>query len=130
MLHGFVYLKTDGIYKDIAKDVETMFGTSNYKSDSILAKGKNKNIIGLMKDELDGKIMAKFVGLRAKPFSYLIDDGSKDKKAKGTKRWVIKKLKFENHKNCLEATQLDNKKNYLEKRKIDIDSLKKILKSS
>ena len=38
-----------------------------------------------MKDELSGKIMAKFVGLRVKPYSYLIDDGSEDKKAKGTK---------------------------------------------
>ena len=50
-----------------------------------------------MKDELVGKIMKKFVRLRAKAYSYLIDDGSEDKKTKGTKRCVIKKkLKFEN----------------------------------
>ena len=49
-----------------------------------------------MKDELDGKIMTKFVGLKAKTYSYLIEDGRKDKKAKGTKKCVIKrKLKFE-----------------------------------
>ena len=54
--------------------------------------------------------MTKFVGLRAKTYSYLIDDGSEDKKAKSTKKCVIKrKLTFENYKNCLEATQLDNK---------------------
>ena len=76
-----------------------------------------------MKDELGGKIMTKFVGLRAKTYSYLIDDGSEDKKAKGTKKCVIKrKLKFENYKNCLEATQLDNKIKYLEKNKINTDS--------
>ena len=46
------------------------------------------------------------VGLTAKTYSYLIDDSAEDKKAKGTKKWVIKKLKFENYKNCLEATQL------------------------
>ena len=41
----------------------------------------------------------------------LIDDGSEDKKAKGTKKCVIKrKIKFENYKNCLEATQLEKKK--------------------
>ena len=53
--------------------------------------------------------MTKFVGLRAKTYSYLIDDSSEDKKAKGTKKCVIiRKLKFENYRNCLEATQLEN----------------------
>ena len=78
-----------------------------------------------MKDELDRKIMKEFVGLRAKTYSYLIDDGSEDKKAKDTKKCVIKrKLKFEDYKNCLEATQLENKINHLDKNKIEVDSLK------
>ena len=51
-----------------------------------------------MKGGLGGKIMAKFIGLRAKTYSYLIDDGGEDKKAKGTKKCVRKrKLKFENY---------------------------------
>ena len=63
--------------------------------------------------------MAKFVGLRAKTYSYLIGDSSEDKKAKSTKKCVIKrKLKFENYKDCFEATQLENKINYLEKIKL------------
>ena len=50
--------------------------------------------------------MTKFVGLRAKTYSYLIDDGNEDITAKGTKKCAIKrKLKFENYKNCLEGTQ-------------------------
>ena len=53
-------------------------------------KGKNKKVIGLIKDELGRKIMAKFVGLRAKMYSYLVADGSEDKKTKGTKKCVIK----------------------------------------
>ena len=91
-----VYIKTDDIYRDIAEDVETIFDSPNYELDcnSIerpLTKGKNKKVIGLMKDELGRKVMTKFIGLRAKAYSYLIDDGNKDKKAKGTKNCVIKK---------------------------------------
>ena len=82
------------------------------KQDLTLAK-----VIGLMKDELGGKIMIKVVGLRGKTYNYLLDDGSENKKAKGTKKYVIKrKLKFEYYKNCLEATQIENKINYLEKK--------------
>ena len=77
-----------------------------------------------MKDKLGGKIIKKFVGLRAKTYSYLIDGGREDKKAKGIKKCVIKrKLKFEDYKNCLEASQLDNRIKYLQKNKINIDSL-------
>ena len=58
--------------------------------------------------------MIKFVGLRAETYIYLIDDRSEDKKAKGIKKGVIKrKLDFENYKNGLEITHLENKKNYL-----------------
>ena len=64
--------------------------------------GKNKKVIGLFKDELGGKIMIEFVGLRAKTYAYLIDDDSEHKKAKGTKRSVIKgRLMVKNYKDCL-----------------------------
>ena len=70
-----------------------------------------------MKVELGRKIMAKSVGLRAKTYSYLKDDSTEDKNIKGTKTCVIKrKLKFENYKSCLEATQLENKINHIEKK--------------
>ena len=71
-----VYIKTDGIYKEIAEDDETRFDTSNYKLDRALPKVKRKKVIGLMKDDLVGKIMTKFVRLRAKSYSYLINDSS------------------------------------------------------
>ena len=52
-----------------------------------------------MKDELGGKIMTEFVALRPKTYSYLIDDGGSDKKAKGTNECVIKRrLKFNDYK--------------------------------
>ena len=44
----------------------------------------NWKVIGLMKDELGGKVVPKFVGLGAKTYSYLIEDGGEDKKAKDT----------------------------------------------
>ena len=122
---SYVYIKIDYIYKDIAEDVETRSDTSNYELDRPLSKGKNKKVIGLMKDELGEKIMTNFVELRVKTYSSSIADGSEDKKAKVTKKCVIKrKLKSENYKNSIEATQLDNKIKYLEKNKINIDSLK------
>ena len=74
--------------------------------------------MGLRKDDLRLKIMIKFVGLRAKTYSYLIDDSSEDVCNK-------KNLEFENYKNCLETIQLENKISYLEKNKIKIDNVKK-----
>ena len=83
-----------------------------------------------MKNELGEKIMTKFVALRAKVYSYLVDDVSEGKKAKGTKECDIGGIEFENYKNCLEATQLDNKINYLEKIKSMQIVLKNILRNS
>ena len=59
----------------------------------------------------------KTAGLRTKTYRYLIDDGSEDKKTRGTKMCVMKrKFKFKSYRNCLEANQIDNNKNYLEKK--------------
>ena len=52
----------------------------------------NKKVIGLMKDELRGKIITEFVALRPKTYSYLTDDGKNVKKAKGTKKLAIKRM--------------------------------------
>ena len=91
-----------------------------------MPKAKNKKVIGLVKVKLGGKIIIQCVGFRAKTGSYLIDDGSEDKKAKSTKNCVIEiKINFENYKNCLEATQLDNQINYLKENEINVHSLKK-----
>ena len=95
-------IKTEEFYKDIANDVEKRFDTSNYEVDRPLPTGKNKKVIGLMKDELGGKIITEFVTLRPKTYSYFTDDCKKDKKAKGTKKCIIKRMiKFNDYKNCL-----------------------------
>ena len=95
-------IKTEDFYKDISNDVEKRFDTSNYEVNRPLSTGKNKKVIGLMKDELGGKIITEFVTLRPKTYSYLTDDCKEDKKAKGTKKCVIKRIiKFNDFKNCL-----------------------------
>ena len=55
-----------------------------------------------MKDELGGRIITEFVALRPKTYSYLTDDCKENKRAKGTKKCVIKRMiKFNDYKNCL-----------------------------
>ena len=83
-----------------------------------------------MKDKCRGKIIAKFVGLRAKTYSYLIDDGRRWEK-RGTKKCIIKgKHKFGNYEKFLEAIEVENKISYLGNNKIDIDNIKKVIKNS
>ena len=95
-------IKTEDFYKDVANDVEKRFDTSNYKRDRPLLTEKNKKGIGLMIDELGGRIINEFVALRPKTYSYLTDDCKEDKKAKGIKKYVIKRMiKFNDYKNCL-----------------------------
>ena len=89
---GFtIHNKIKDVYKHIANDVEKRYHTSNYETNRPLSKGKNKKLIGLMKDELGGKIMTEFVELRRKTYSYLIDDDNSRKKAKGMKKMCNKK---------------------------------------
>ena len=111
MLHGYGYfiinIKAIDFYKDISNDVENRFDTSNYEVNRPLPTGKNQKIIGLMKDELGGKIITEFVTLRPKTYSFLTADGKEDKKAKGTKKCVIKKkIKFNDYKKCLFNNEL------------------------
>ena len=98
---SFVYdIKSKDFYKDIAEDVEERFDTSGYK-DRPLPVGKNKKVIGLMKDELGGEIMKEFVSLRPKMYSYRVGN-SEPKKCKGIKKCVVKKtITFNDYKDCL-----------------------------
>ena len=88
-----IYIKTEDFFEDLSNDVEKWFDTSNCnKKDKIpIPIGKNIKIPGLFKDELGGKILTEFVALRPKTFLYLDDNCNEHKKAKGTKKCVIKK---------------------------------------
>ena len=60
-----VYMKTDDVYKDSAEDAEARFDTSIYELDKPLPRCKSKKVLRLMKDKWCGKVMKKFVGLKA-----------------------------------------------------------------
>ena len=108
-----MHIKTEDFYKDIANDVERWFDTSNYDEmdNRPLLIGKNKKVKGKFKDQIDVKIMTKICGLRAKPYSFLIDGYSDDdyeknnitnKKAKGKKICILKReLMFKDYKDSL-----------------------------
>ena len=66
-----------------------------------LSIGRNKKVPDHFTDELEGKIITETASVRPKTYAYLRDDGSNHKKAKRTKKCVIKqKLVFENYKYC------------------------------
>ena len=104
-----MHIKTDDFYKDISADVDKWFATSNFnKNDNRpLEIGKNKKVLGKFKDEIGGKIMTKFFALRAKTYSFLIDEYTDEdyeknrivnKKAEGTKKCVVKReILFNNY---------------------------------
>ena len=100
--YSYVYdIKTEDFYKDIAEDVEARFDTSAYSNNRPLPVGKNKKVIGLMKDELGGEIMREFISLRPKMYSYKVGR-SEPKKCKGIKKCVVKKtITFDDYKRCL-----------------------------
>ena len=107
-----IHIITEYFFVDIAGDVKRWFDTSNFdKNDKRpLSIGENKKVPDLSKDGLGGKIITEVVAFRAKTYAYLIDGYDDDyekhkvinKKAKGTKKCVIKReLMFENYKDCL-----------------------------
>ena len=84
--------------------MDKWFDTSNYdKNDNrSLEIGKNKKIIGKFKDELGGKIMNEFCALRAKTYSFKLDDDTENKRAKGTKKCIVKReITFKNYVDAL-----------------------------
>ena len=98
------HIKTENFYEDIAGDVKETFDKSGYSKEDArpLPIGLNKKIIGLMKDELGGKIMTEFVALRPKLYACRKPDGKENKRCKGIKKCVVKKkLDFDDYKKCL-----------------------------
>ena len=104
---SFLYeIQTEDFYKDISGDVKDRFDTSDYPEGhpSGIPTGVNKKVLGMFKDEAAGKIIKEFVGLRAKLYSYKMDEGKENKRCKGIKKAVVEKsIRHEDYKTCLET---------------------------
>ena len=98
------HIHTDDFYKDISVDIKTKFDTSDYPSNhpSGILTGVNKKVIGMFKDEVAGKQITHFVGLRPKLYSFKVEEDKTTKKCKGIKKNVVKKsMGFDDYVQCL-----------------------------
>ena len=102
---SFLYeIETEDFYKDISGDVKDRFDTSDYPENhpSGIPTGINKKVLGMFKDEAAGKIIKEFVGLRAKLYSFIMEDGKENKRCKGVKTQVVESsITHEDYKTCL-----------------------------
>ena len=102
---SFMYeIETEDFYKDISKDVKDRFDTSDYPENhpSGIPTGINKKVLGMFKDEAAGKRIKEFVGLRAKLYSFIMEDGKENKRCKGVKKQVVESsITHEDYKTCL-----------------------------
>ena len=97
-------IKTKDFYKDIYPDVKDKFDTSDYpfSHPSGIPTGLNKKVIGMFKDEVVGKQITHFVGLRPKLYSFKVEEEKELKKCKGIKSSVVKKsIDFDDYVKCL-----------------------------
>ena len=102
-----LYIQTEDFYKDISNDINKWFDTSVYKNNNRPLKiGINKKVIGNFKDELNDDIMIKFCATKAKTYSFLTDKNKEIKKAKGTKKCLIKnKFTFKNYEESVQGNK-------------------------
>ena len=94
-----VHVQTDDLYKDMSLNAD-LYNTSNYSPDHPLFSTANKKVIGKFKDELGGRLMTEFIGLRPKMYSYVGEESGK--RAKGVKKYILQNgITHEDYKKCL-----------------------------
>ena len=104
---SFIYeIQTKDFYKDISGDVKDRFDTSDYPDNhpSGIPTGINKKVLGMFKDEVAGKNIKEFIGLRSKLYSFITEEGKENKRCKGVKKNVVEKyIRHEDYKTCLKT---------------------------
>ena len=96
-------IETEDFYVDISADIKDWFDTSEFPPThpSGIPPGLDKKKLGVFKDEMAGELIEEFVGLRAKLYSYKMQEGRETKKFKGIKKSVINKaIRHEDYKKC------------------------------
>ena len=93
-------IKTEDLYKDFSNEKE-MFDFSNYSTKSKYYDNSNKLVVGKMEDETTGVAIEEFVGLKPKMYSYLVDDNSEHKKAKGVNKILVARISHKEYKYVL-----------------------------
>ena len=93
-------IKTEDVYEDFSNG-KKMFCFSNYSTKSKYYDNTNKLVVGKMKDEIAGVAIEDFSGLRPKMYSYLVNNNSEHKKAKGVDRNVAATISHNKYKNVL-----------------------------
>jgi hypothetical protein len=111
-------IETQDIYEDM-QGMKEHFDTSNYPPDHPIYSGNNKAVLGKFKDEMGGKIITSFVGLKPKMYALKVQGESDQVRAKGVKRAYVKKhFKHEIYLNCLkEKSRLRSKFNCIRSNK-------------
>ena len=94
-------IQTEDVYKDMAEDID-LCDRSNYPKDHMLYSGRNKKVLGKMKDECEGRVIKEAVAIRPKMYSVLEENQKNIRKAKGVKKNVVEKeVRHEHYKEAL-----------------------------
>ena len=94
-----------GLYEELWEDRE-LFDISDHTKEGPMSKfqsNENTKVVGY---EVCGELITAFVGLRPKMYSYIKDNGEGDKKAKGVKKSVVKKVRTHDYLRILENEEV------------------------
>ncbi|XP_066902574.1 uncharacterized protein [Halyomorpha halys] len=98
---SFIYrVLTEDVYEDMKK-MNQYFDFSDYPKTHICYSEENKKKLGKFKDEVNSEIILKYVGLRAKMYSFITENVVK-KRAKGVQKSSLEKcINFEDYEKVL-----------------------------